>query len=202
MRIFLIRHGQSEANKDNIIQGHMDSSLSDIGREQAKTTGEKLLESKIVFDSVYSSDLSRAKETAKIITKVLGVKDIVFDERLREMYLGDFEGKNSKELTEEENAFLNSCWDDHDIRVPNGETTNEFKHRIKDIFNEIIASGENDSTILVVAHGGSLYHILQSTLNILPKNQAWFINCAVNEIIQSQKDKKWTLVKYNGEEIQ
>ena len=202
MRIFLIRHGQSEANKENIIQGHMDSSLSDIGREQAKTAGEILLESKTVFDSVYSSDLSRAKETAKIITGVLGVKDIVFDERLREMYLGDYEGKNSKELTEEENAFLNSCWDDHDIRVPNGETTNEFKHRIKDIFNEIIASGENDSTILVVAHGGSLYHILQSTLNVLPKNQAWFINCAVNEIIQSQKDKKWTLVKYNGEEIQ
>lgn len=202
MRIFLIRHGQSEANKENIIQGHMDSSLSDIGREQAKTAGEILLESKTVFDSVYSSDLSRAKETTKIITGVLGVKDIVFDERLREMYLGDYEGKNSKELTEEENAFLNSCWDDHDIRVPNGETTNEFKHRIKDIFNEIIASGENDSTILVVAHGGSLYHILQSTLNVLPKNQAWFINCAVNEIIQSQKDKKWTLVKYNGEEIQ
>ena len=202
MRIFLIRHGQSEANKEHIIQGHKDSSLSDIGREQAKTAGEKLLESKILFDAVYSSDLSRASETAKIITEVLRIKEIAFDERLREMNLGDYEGRNSKELTEEENAFLNSCWDDHSIRVPNGETNSEFSHRIKETFEEIVASGDDDSTILVVAHGGSLYHILQSTLNILPKNQAWFINCAVNEIVQTQKGKKWTLVKYNGEEIQ
>lgn len=202
MRIFLIRHGQSEANKKNIIQGHKDSSLSDFGREQAKTAGEKLLESKISFDAAYSSDLSRASETAKIITEILGIKEIVFDERLREMNLGDYEGRNSKELTEEENAFLNSCWDDHSIRVPNGETTSEFSHRIKETFEEIVASGDDDTAILVVAHGGSLYHILQSTLNILPINQAWFINCAINEIVQTQKDKKWKLVKYNGEEIQ
>jgi len=202
MRIFLIRHGQSEANKENIIQGHMDSSLSDFGREQAKTAGEKLLESKIVFDSVYSSDLSRAKETAKIITGVLGIKDIVFDKRLREFNLGNYEGKNSEKLTEEEDAFLKSCWEDYSIRVPNGETVNEFIQRIKGIFDEIVAAAKDDSTILIVGHGGTLHHILQSLLNILPNNQAWFINCAVNEIVQTQKDKKWKLVKYNGEEIQ
>lgn len=202
MRILLLRHGQSEANKNDIIQGHMESSLSELGREQAKAVGENLLESKIVFDVVYSSDLIRAAETAKIITEILGIKDIVFDERLRELKLGDYEGKNSKQLTEEEKAFLKSCWEDYTIRIPNGETTNEFKQRIKEIFEEIVAAGKEDSIILVVGHGGTMYHILQSTLNILPKDQAWFINCAVNEIVQTQKDKKWTLVKYNDEEIQ
>ena len=135
MRILLLRHGQSEANKNDIIQGHMESSLSELGREQAKAVGENLLKSKIVFDVVYSSDLIRAAETAKIITEILGIKDIVFDERLRELKLGDYEGKNSKQLTEEEKAFLKSCWEDYTIRIPNGETTNEFKQRIKEILS-------------------------------------------------------------------
>lgn len=202
MRIFLIRHGQSEANKIHMLQGHMDSNLSDLGREQAKSAGYNLLVSNISFDAVYSSDLSRAKETAQIITGILDIKDIIFDERLREMNLGDIEGKISQELTEEEQEFLNTCWEDHSIRIPNGETTEEFKLRIKEIFEEIVAKGDGDSIILVVAHGGALYHVLQSTLNILPKDQAWFKNCAVNVIVQSQKDKKWKLIKYNNEEIQ
>jgi len=176
MRIFLVRHGQSEANKIHQIQGHMDSQLSELGREQAKSAGEHLLENKITFDAVYSSDLSRAKETAQIITGILGIEDIVFDERLREMNLGDIEGKISQELTEDEQEFLNSCWEDHSIRIPNGETTNEFKLRVKEIFKEITASGDGNSTILIVAHGGSLFHILKSTLNIMPENQEWFIN--------------------------
>ena len=164
MRIFLLRHGQSEANKIHMIQGHMNSKLSDLGREQAKLAGENLLDSKISFDTVYSSDLSRAKKTAQIITGILSIKEIIFDERLREMNLGDIEGKISQELTEEEQEFLSSCWEDHTIRIPNGETTEEFKLRVKEIFEEIVAKGDGNSTILVVAHGGALYHVLQSTL--------------------------------------
>jgi broad specificity phosphatase PhoE len=179
----------------------MDSSLSDLGREQARTTGQKLLEDEININAVYSSDLSRAAETAQIITGILGIKEITYDKRLREFSLGVYEGKNSKKLTEEEDAFLKSCWDDYSIRVPNGETVNEFIHRIREIFSEIVGASNNNSSILVVGHGGTLYHILQSILNILPKNQAWFLNCAINEIAHSKKDDSWTLVKYNGEEL-
>ncbi len=202
MRIYLIRHGESEANKIHQIQGHMNSPLSELGREQAKSAGEKLLADQITFDTIYSSDLSRAIETVQIITGILGVKDIIFDERLREMNLGDIEGKIFTELTEDEREFLNTCWEDHSIRIPNGETTNEFKLRVKEVFEEITNSGDGDSTILVVAHGGSLFHILKSTLNIMPEDQEWFINCAINEIEHSQKDRKWRLVKYNNEEVQ
>ena len=79
------------------------------------------------------------------------------------------------------------------MRIPNGETTNEFKLRVKEIFDEIVSSGDGDSTILVIGHGGSLYHILKSTLNIMPQEREWFVNCAINEIIRSQKDNKWKL---------
>ncbi|MBK5114067.1 MAG: histidine phosphatase family protein [Candidatus Heimdallarchaeota archaeon] len=201
MRILLLRHGQSEANKNDIIQGHMESPLSELGRQQAETAGKELSKSKIEFDAVYSSDLIRAEETVKIITGILGIKDIVFDIRLREFNLGDYEGKNSKKLSEKEDALLKSCWDDYTIRIPNGETVNEFIQRIKGIFDEIVEAAKDDSTILIVGHGGTLYHILQSILNILPNNQAWFVNCSVNEVFYSPKDEKWTLVKYNGEEI-
>jgi broad specificity phosphatase PhoE len=201
LRILLLRHGQSEANKKDIIQGHMESPLSELGRQQAETAGIELSKSNVVIDAVYSSDLIRAQKTAKIITGILGIKDIVFDKRLREFNLGDYEGKNSKKLSEKEDAFLKSCWDDYSIRVPNGETVNEFIQRIKDIFDEIVEAAKDDSSILIVGHGGTLYHILQSILNILPKDQAWFTNCAVNEVVYSPKDEKWMLVKYNGEEI-
>jgi len=74
VKIILIRHGESEANRQRIIQGHQDSPLSELGMRQAEEMGDFLLENGYSFDSVYSSDLTRAKTTAEIICKKLHIE--------------------------------------------------------------------------------------------------------------------------------
>lgn len=86
MRILLVRHGQSVANAKRISQGNKDkwtdTSLSEKGRDQARKVSERLKKEQV--DMIYSSDLKRAKETAKIINKFHNAK-INFDSRLRDM---------------------------------------------------------------------------------------------------------------------
>ena len=86
MEIVFIRHGQTDVNKDNRLQGaKVDAELNDYGREYAKKAAENFDESE--FDAVYSSPMKRAVETAKIFTK--GKKEINLDDRLLEFDFGD-----------------------------------------------------------------------------------------------------------------
>ena len=201
MKIVLVRHGQSEANRDRIIQGHMDFPLSDLGIKQAEEMAEYLAANNYSFHSVYSSDLSRAKTTADIICKKFQINQIKTDERLREFNLGIYQGRKNDEMTAEDNAFLQSCWKDDLKRVPEGENVKEMKARIKAAFTDILSSNNSNATILIVGHGGSLFHILDSTLHIFPKNADWFENCKLNEIVQKDRTDDWILTVFNGKKL-
>ena len=89
MRIYLVRHGQTNDNIKNIMQGWKDTPLNDQGRLQANALVSFFREESI--DIVYSSDLSRALETAQIIADAIH-KEVYIDKQLREMYLGSWEG--------------------------------------------------------------------------------------------------------------
>ncbi|NHJ04777.1 MAG: histidine phosphatase family protein [Candidatus Heimdallarchaeota archaeon] len=201
MKIALIRHGESEANKNSIIQGHMDFLLTERGKQQAKEIADYLLKKSMPFQKIYSSDLSRAKETTEIIAEKLKIKDIKFDARLREFNLGIFQGRYNYEMTEEEKKFIQSCWADHSIHIPNGENHIEMKTRIKSIFDEIVQENNENSNILIVGHGGSLYHILQSILQIFPETDEWFENCKFNEISRASEKDNWKLTYFNNKEM-
>ena len=131
MKIFLIKHGQSEDNLHKKISGHSATPLTDLGRGQAKSLGQKFLEKMIKFDAVYSSDLKRASETATIICDEIGFKEIIFDKRLRESDAGIFTGRYSSSITKEERGLLDSTLVDLDKRVPGGETNNEMSVKRK-----------------------------------------------------------------------
>ncbi len=201
LKIILIRHGESEANRQRIVQGHKDFPLSELGLKQAEDMGDFLLENNYSFDSVYSSDLTRAKTTAEIICKKLHIDKIKTDERLREFNLGIYQGRRNDEMTAEDNSFLQSCWKDDLKRVPDGENVQEMKERVKDVFTDIVSTNDSKATILIVGHGGSLFHILDSTLKIYPEKAEWFENCKLNEIIQQSGTEKWLLTIYNGKNI-
>jgi len=201
MRILLIRHGQSEGNKIGVLQGHSDYPLSDQGRNEAKELGVKLRKENESFSAIYSSDLSRAAETAEIIASENHCEKINFDKRLREFKLGIFEGKFTQLMTEDEEEFLSSCWKDTAKRIPNGESVNEMVHRIKEAFTEIVNNHTKDETVLIVAHGGTLYHILQTIIGFKLKGREWFDNCKITEIIQNFETNSWEVVKYNNETI-
>ena len=105
MKLYLVRHGETDWNKEFKIQGSSDIELNEYGRELAFITREGLRH--IPFDIAYTSPLKRAKETAEII---LGGRNIPLyeDKRVQEACFGSFEGATLKELRERQDPFSNS----------------------------------------------------------------------------------------------
>ena len=96
--IYLIRHGESQANEKNVFIGHGDLDLTEKGKKQAELTAEYL--KACHFDVIYSSDLLRAYHTAEATAKKLGLP-IVKDERLREIDAGEWDFKTFDDLEKE-----------------------------------------------------------------------------------------------------
>ncbi len=99
--IYIIRHGQTELNITNVLQGRSNHPLNETGIRQAEEAAERL--KGIIFDAVYSSPLIRALRTAEIIAPET---EPVIDERLIEMEYGPYEGKGLRELGPEVMAFF------------------------------------------------------------------------------------------------
>ena len=87
--IYIIRHGQTEKNRANVLQGRSDIPLNDSGRQQAEEVRNRLIKAGIHFDLVYTSPLIRAVQTAAIIAE--GIPQLK-DDRLIEMDYGPYEG--------------------------------------------------------------------------------------------------------------
>ncbi|NHJ46899.1 MAG: histidine phosphatase family protein [Asgard group archaeon] len=201
MKLILTRHGESEGNKKKLIQGHADYPLTDKGLKQASELTAWLKSNKYTISRIYSSDLSRAAETAVIIAKGLGNKDIIFDQRLREFNLGDFEHKSYDKLSQEERKFMDSHWENEDKKMPNGESVTDMKKRIKESFDDIIPYHKEEETVLIVAHGGTLFHIVISTLGFDIRktlDEEWFDNCKITELIFDIDANKWSLITFNS----
>ncbi|MGY5881603.1 MAG: histidine phosphatase family protein [Candidatus Thorarchaeota archaeon] len=196
----IVRHGQSVDNITKTISGP-DTPLSDLGREQAKSLGKKLLDTKIKFDAVYSSTFLRASETATLICNEIGVKDIVFEKRFREGDAGIYTGRRGDDLTKEEKEFLDSLLVNVDEKPPGGESVTEQRIRHTEAFLEIVKSHPETSTILIVGHGGTLYHILKNALDILPEMNEWFGNCQLNIIESYSSTSAWKLTMLNNTKL-
>ncbi|MHB0939990.1 MAG: histidine phosphatase family protein, partial [Armatimonadota bacterium] len=119
MKLYLIRHGQTDWNLAQRFQGQSDIPLNEIGRRQANALADRL--SSQPFEVAYSSDLQRALETAKVIA---GDRlEIKTDLRLREMDFGDWEGATYNKIKEECPGALTTWEDDvYKNAPPNGET--------------------------------------------------------------------------------
>ena len=149
-RLILVRHGESEANEKGLFVGHTDSPLSKRGIKQAEKTAEYIV-NKWKIDVIYSSDLKRAYDTALSISKRGGV-DIISDERLREIYGGDWEGEVFTELSEkfpEDRALWRT--DIANSRCTNGESVRELSKRINERLVEI-ARDNDGKTVVVTTH--------------------------------------------------
>ncbi|MEW9095168.1 MAG: alpha-ribazole phosphatase [Clostridiaceae bacterium] len=169
MNIYLVRHGETDNNYNKIYYGKIDCSLNNNGRYQASIIKNRIEE--INFDKVFTSEMKRAKETAHIILND-SKYELIEDERLNEMNMGIFEGKDHKELEENYSVEWKSwCNNWKEYKIPDGESYIEFYERVKDFFEEILRGEEKD--ILVVAHGGvmkSIYsYILGENLDIFWK---------------------------------
>ena len=154
MELFLVRHGQTDWNVLEKLQGKTDIELNNVGKQQAETTRELIKNEK--FDLIITSPLRRAKETACIINKELNIQ-IIEDKRLMERGFGELEGKNNDEMESirEKSPEVDEIWNyNKNSGIYNVEKLKDFCGRIYEFLDEIIEK-YNDKKVLVVAHGGT-----------------------------------------------
>jgi probable phosphoglycerate mutase len=149
-RILLARHGETDWNRIGRWQGHADLPLNDAGRGQAVELAERLAGDGIA--AIYTSDLMRASQTARVVADRLGLA-VIEDAGLREIDVGSWSGFTRAEV---ERRFPEGYarWLDGEIGH-DGETREELTERVVGAV-ERIAAAHPDDTILVVTHGGAI----------------------------------------------
>jgi broad specificity phosphatase PhoE len=149
--LLLVRHGETDWNRERRFQGHADQPLNETGREQAHALAAELAGEEI--DVVYTSDLARASETAEIIGARLGL-DVVALRELREMDVGEWQGLSWPEIEERYPKGARE-WHEHGHGWEFGETYDQLGERILAALRRIAADHPAER-VLVVAHGGAV----------------------------------------------
>jgi broad specificity phosphatase PhoE len=148
--ILLARHGETDWNRDRRWQGHSDMPLNEAGRDQARALADELAGERI--DAVYSSDLVRAHETARIVAERRGL-DVTAVPDLREVNVGSWEGLSDEEVRRRYPQAARGGWE-------NGETYEQMGRRVIEALRRI-ADTHAGKRVLVVAHGGPLRAVLR-----------------------------------------
>ncbi len=152
-RLYLARHGETNDNLEPIrVQGFTDTPLNDTGRRQAAELAERV--APLDLASLWSSDLSRARETAEIVGARVGLTPRL-DPRLREANRGRWEGHRFIDIERDE-PDLYAAWRraGEQFRFPGGESLREQRDRVKASLADIRSAGPLPA--LVVCHGGSI----------------------------------------------
>lgn len=163
MKIYFVRHGETEWNVKKIFQGIKDSPLTEKGESQARKLKEKLNE--IDFDYFYSSSLGRTVQTLKILTE--DRKNIILKEikDFREINMGEMEGVPREEFERRYPVQFNNLWrngKDYDPSEFKGENFQEVLDRVKQGLKFLTENHKDGDNILVVSHGIALEAIFAS----------------------------------------
>ena len=154
-KLILIRHGQTDMNKDQLYYGRLDVPINETGKEQAENTRKNLVEFEIDYDKIYSSPMKRAYETAEIVNyKNLEIEK---DDELREMDFGIFEGLSYKEIIKkypEEMEKLKKDWKTYSYVT--GENPFMLQKRALKFLEKIDKNKNN----MVVTHWGIICTLL------------------------------------------
>ena len=154
-KLILIRHGQTDMNKDQLYYGRLDVPINETGKEQAENTRKNLVELEIDYDKIYSSPMKRAYETAEIVNyKNLEIEK---DDELREMDFGIFEGLSYKEIIKkypEEMEKLKKDWKTYSYVT--GENPFMLQKRALKFLEKI----EKNKNNMVVTHWGIICTLL------------------------------------------
>ena len=147
-KFYIVRHGQTDYNKDHKIQGRLDIPLNESGLEQARKIADNLAEAK--FDVIYYSPLIRAKQTADEIYKKHSETEYLEAPEIIERDFGDYEGEPSNV-----DPPYYGLWD-YNLEsgaVKNGETMEDIKNRVFPFLDRITNERKNQ-TVCLVCHGG------------------------------------------------
>jgi len=151
LNIYLLRHAQSEGNKERRFFGVTHTPLSDKGKASL-TKINAFLENK-TFDKIYCSPLERCVDTAKL--SFGNAADITIDPELIEINFGDWEGKHLKEVMQSDpDAWERYQNDWMNFSFPNGDTIKDYQAKVQAVVARIISETDAEATIALVSHNG------------------------------------------------
>ena len=189
--LVLVRHGQSEWNEKNLFTGWRDPGLTEQGKAEAKEAGEAMNAAGLSFDVAYTSDLSRAQETNRIMLAELGQSDIeiVKDQALNERDYGDLSGLNKDDAREKWGEEQVHIWRrSYDVPPPGGESLKMTAERVLPYYErEILPRVLKGERVLVAAHGNSLRALVMQ-IDGLSREQVLALNIATGAPIVYELD--------------
>ena len=170
--LVLCRHGQSEWNLKNLFTGWKDPALTEQGIAEAKRGAARLRTEGLIFDICFTSALSRAQETAKIILDDLGQGDVptIRDKALNERDYGDLNGLNKDDARKKWGEEQVHIWRrSYDVPPPGGESLKDTAARVLPYFiHEILPAVLGGKSVLVAAHGNSLRALIMAIDGLSP----------------------------------
>jgi broad specificity phosphatase PhoE len=193
-RLIYLRHGETDLNREHLMQGVPGVSLNERGRAQLERAAKRLVDCGIT--RIVASDLDRARESADIVARRLDLP-VAVDPRLREQDLGDWEGESwpgLAEISSEEEVRRFIC--DLDYAPPGGETKRSVLRRIKAAFDDLCTAHPGE-TVLAVSHGGPLLVFTYEVLKIpfTERNRFYGSNGSLTEY--EVVDDEWRVVTLN-----
>ena len=195
LTVYVVRHGQTDWNKDGRIQGGTDNPLNANGRDQAAAMARLMADVKV--DAVYVSSHQRARQTAAVFE---GRTPIVAMDELRERFFGKFEGANDKDpaIVADWNKRRFSWADD----MEGGETLESQSRRAEAALKTIRDKHKDGGTVVVVGHGGINPLVVSHLMGVPPQEGASAINQGNDEIYRVELPKSgqaaiWKLIPRN-----
>ena len=194
MRLLLVRHGESYANAEGLIQGQGESPKFDLsarGRAQARACGERLDREGLKPTHVYASPLSRTAETARLIAERWGMEIEYWDD-LMEHDMGPASGLTLAELTDR-HPDLDIAFEG--IRgfsgLPGAESLDARAERGRRVIHEVMRRHQQDDTVLLVSHGGIMQHIIRA---LLASDRTWSVDIRNTALFDFSLDvERWSL---------
>ena len=189
--VILIRHGESEANREDIFAGHLNVDLMPKGVEQAQKTAQYIVENYTV-DKIYASDLKRAYKTGKTLADKLGM-EIIVDKRFREIDAGEWDGIKFNELGDKYAEEFRIWRDDiANAKCTGGESVEDLRKRVFGAATEVAEN--NDGKTVVIATHATPIRVMQTyvqmgsleKMNDIP----WVSNASVS--VFEYDNGKWT----------
>ncbi|MGB6592448.1 MAG: histidine phosphatase family protein [Candidatus Nitrosopolaris sp.] len=184
--VIFMRHGQAENNVNKILVGrHIESHLTAYGRQQVEDTARYL--QNVPIEKVYVSPVTRTVETAKIVSKILGISYEI-DERLYEIDLGKLVGMNYEDIIHKYgNLFLKFYAESDNVLSNYGvESFTAVKRRIKDLMDEITEK-EHDKNVLMITHLDPIKAAISALLDLKPEALFhWHIRNAALTILKHE----------------
>lgn len=187
IKLYLVRHGETDGNAQQWYQGKTDVPLNAMGIAQAECLSRFLKD--VHFDAVYSSNLIRARRTAEIVAQPHGLTVEPYAE-LQEIDFGAWEKHTYKEITEQWPGEIEAFYDSEGLlRAHGGESFCEVRQRITTKTRELLSRHKDGDTVLIVSHGAAIRCLLFGLLG-LEMGRIWAFQ---------QYNTAFNIIEYHGD---